>query len=324
MGDPSPNQEWARSQACLQVVEALAECPDWQPLREALEKGQAWVNWVVADPMTTAEIICQEGHGAHHLNGEEGSTSFHSYLNRVIQPMIQRGDLQDGSRPGSFDDRKLRWSDTRPGQMVTADGRVVTLEVGPTCYPHCQSDIHRKPLDALDLMLAGLQTYNDPYAYFARGMGVVVIPLSHSGQAWLGKRINSSDYADSYCFVSGWATFTAKVHEINFTADLERELQEEIHYPHPIQPDQLRFAGLSGQPLTGEVDLVFILQTDLADAYFDAGSWPEHQGWQAIGNRNEAQRLLEEGRLEGCDGRISLMFSSRSGLEFLIQNHWTS
>lgn len=52
------------------------------------------------------------------------------------------------------------------------------------------------------------------------------------------------------------------------------------------------------------------------------GIWPEHQDWIPIRNGREAMQLLEHGSIEGLQETLKIMFSSRMGLEFLIQNHW--
>jgi hypothetical protein len=313
------------SKYCKELVDALTGLSDWQPLRDSLSQGRQFVHWITSDRAAGfSQIICQEGHGAHQPHQNNSAADFQTVLEKVINPMIRKGEIDDGSRPGTFDDRKVRWSDTTLKTCITNDSTTLRLSIGPTCYPHCQNDIHRNPDEALKLMLSGLQLHNDPYAYFARGMGVVVIPLTRSGHAFIGKRANSTDYSNFLCFVSGWATFSPTIKEIDFYRDGERELQEEILLVGPIQKETLRCAGLSGHPITGEADLVFVMQTDLSDDYFDTGKWPEHACWYGIRSRTEAQQLLENGIIEGIQDESSVMFSSRLGLEFLIRTHWSS
>lgn len=310
---------------CEELVDALSGQADWQLLRDALRQQRPFVHWINNDHAADiSKIICKEGNGAHEENKYDSALDFHTYLEKIINPLIRNGNINDGSRPGTFDDRKIRWSDRPSTKNITDDGTTLMLSVGPTCYPHCQNDIHRNPVDALKLMLTGLQKYNDPYAFFARGMGVVVVPLTRSGHVFIGKREHTADYSNFLCFVSGWATFSPNIKEINFHRDVNRELQEEIHFHGAIKWEKLRCAGLSGHPITGEVDIVFVLQTDLSDDYFITGHWPEHACWYAIRSKKEAKRLLEDGRIGGVEDEFSVMFSSRLGLEYLISNHWSS
>lgn len=311
--------------ACEQIVAALTHNTNWLPLKEALQFGRGYVPWIMMDRKSEiAMIACREGEGARDPFGNHLSISFQATLENVINPLIRTGMIQDGSIPGCFDDRKVRWSDQSVKTILLEDSNTLSLRVAPTFYPHCQIDIHRKPSEALQLMLAGIQAYQDPYAFFARGMGVVAIPLSRNGHVFIGQRTHTSEYKNFLSFISGWAEFSANVGNIDFYRDVQRELKEELLLSSTIKREHLRFVGLAGHPLTGEADLIFLAQTGFDDEFFYTGPWPEHAGWYAIRSRSEAQRLLEEGRLKERDEEFSLMFSSRAGLDFLINNYWST
>lgn len=79
---------------------------------------------------------------------------------------------------------------------------------------------------------------------------------------------------------------------------------------------------MSGSPMTGEVDLVFVVQTETPDRHFQSGQWEEHSRLVRIRSKTEAEALLEYGLLPGEQEPYSLMFSSRLGLEYLVQQHW--
>jgi 8-oxo-dGTP pyrophosphatase MutT (NUDIX family) len=308
-----------------QVIVALNHHPEWFSLREALVSRQGFVPWITMDQVRdVSSILCIEGDGEHDSDDDALPKGFQAYLEKRINPMIDRGEIEDGSRPGSFDDRKLRWADQMFGDLLSSDRSTLTLKISATCFPHCQRDIHRAPVDALHHMLAGIQDHNDPYAYFARGLGVVVIPLTRGGAVAIGQRMHTSEYKDLLCFVSGWASFSSNVKEIDFYQDVRRELEEELQLPSSYDINDIQFVGLSGEPLTGEADLVFITQTDLDEEHFIGSHCPEHSCWFFLRSRGEAQQLLEEGRLAGIDGKVSLVFSSQAGLDFLINSHWST
>lgn len=299
-------------------MSALDNKPFWSPLKDALQAGNSCVNWLTIDaPNSVMAIGFEAGHGSHTVQDIDVDTNFQSYLVHVLQPLIIKGVISDGRDPGSFDDRKLRWSNTTGIDLFDPESHTVKLSVGPTWFQQCQADIQRTPVDALNLMLHGLETHGDPYACFARGMGIVVVPLTRDGHAFIGRRSKTTEYSNAYCFVAGWASFDSDICNIDPYRDLERELREEICYPSSVQPQSCQFIGLAGHPLTSEVDLVFVAQTDLSDNHFAQGQWPEHASWQAIRNRAEAQQLLD-----GVDERCDVMFSSRFCLHYLINNYW--
>lgn len=304
------------------IIDGLAKRAQWAPLSNALKSNQSVVTWIPSDQaMSVYRVLCEPGQAARDLHHRNHPIEFDAYLTQVINPLISKGELCDGSRFGEYDDRKIRWSDYSNKPLI--DAGVLRLSVGPTSYPQCQNDIRRNQVEALQLMHSGLIIHDDPYAYFARGMGVVVIPLTIEGHTFIGRRSNTKDYSGLLSFISGWATFFTNVSDINFYQDAVNELVEEVRLLEPIGSDLLRFVGLAGQPLTGETDLVFIAQTDLSDDHFAGTSWPEHENWLAIRSADDAKSLLEHGCINGIENRQSIMFSSRFGLEFLINHHWS-
>ncbi|MEA5541854.1 hypothetical protein VB834_22745 [Limnoraphis robusta Tam1] len=320
----SPLSQTSEYLACYeQVVAAVADLPQGKVLSEALIKGCDFFHLI--SPHETANITqiqVREGHGPQNLDGEPIDTQFQAYLEAVINPQIRRGILSDGTQPGSYDDRKVRWSGAGVAGFWSRSQDTLTLEVGLTSYPRCRLDITRSPLESLKLMLRGLITYQDPYAYFARGVGVGVVPVTTEGNVYIGKRLNSSDYRGVLNFVAGWATFSPTVQEINFYQDAQRELREEVKIAMTLNETNTRFIGISGNPITGEVDLVFVVQTEMPDHHFQSGQWEEHSSLIRIRSKAEAEALLEYGRLPGEQEPCALMFSSRLGLEYLVQYHW--
>lgn len=308
---------------CEQVVRELEDLPNGHILANALMAEQPFLHWVLPDEVAGVNTIqVREGYGPQAITGESVDTSFHAYLDAIITPQIWQGILTDGTKPGTYDDRKIRWSGAGIAGFWSRSRNILTLEVGPTSYPRCRLDIDRKPVDALKLMRRGLTTYRDPYAYFARGIGVVVVPLTASGTVYIGKRLNISDYHGVLNFVAGWATFSSTVQGINFYQDAQQELREEVYIEMYLDAGNTQLAGISGNPITGEIDLVFVVQTDIPDRHFQSGHWPEHSCWFGIHSKAEAEALLEQGRLPGKEESYSLMFSSRLGLEYLVKSHW--
>lgn len=310
--------------ACREkVVEYLADLPQGKALSEALIGGRNFLHLIHPDEVAgVTRIQVREGHGPQNLNDEPLDTQFHAYLEAVINPQIRIGLLTDGTKPGSYDDRKVRWSGAGVAGFWSRSQDTFTLEVGPTSYSHCRLDLTRSWLEALKLMMRGLTTYRDPYAYFARGIGVAVVPLTTDGNVYIGKRLNSSDHTGVLNFVAGWATFSPTVQDINFYQDAQRELWEEVNVAMTLNDTNTRFIGMSGNPITGEVDLVFVVQTEMPDRHFQSGQWEEHSCLVRIRSKAEVEALLEHGLLPGEQESCALMFSSRLGLEYLVQYYW--
>lgn len=317
------NQSWEYFAYREKVVAALTDLPQGKALSEALIAGRDFVHLIhPIEVVGVTRIQVREGHGAQNLNDEPLDTQFHIYLETVVNPQIRTGMLTDGSIPGTYDDRKVRWSGAGVAGFWSCSQDTFTLEVGPTSYPQCRLDMTRSPLDTLKLMMRGLTNYHDPYAYFARGIGVAVIPLTADGHIYIGKRLNSSDHTGVLNFVAGWATFFPTVQDINFYQDAQRELKEEVNVAMTLNDKNTRFIGMSGNPLTGEVDLVFVVQTQMPDRHFHTDQWEEHSHLLPIRSKAEAEALLEYGMLPTEQEACSLMFSSRLGLEYLLQHHW--
>lgn len=309
------------------VITALADLPQGNLLSEAIASGRDFLHLVNPDQVSgVTKIQVREGYGSQDLNDELLNTQFQAYLETVINPQIQSGLLSDRTESGRYDDRKVRWSGAGVAGGWDRSQNIFTLEVGPTSYPQCSLDIARSFLDSLKLMLRGLTNYQDPYAYFARGIGVAVIPLTTDGNVYIGKRLNASDYTGVLNFVGGWATFSAISQNINFYQDAQQELWEEMKIAMTLNETNTRFVGISGHPITGEVDLVFVVQTEIGDRHFESGHqsghWEEHSSLVRISNKTEAENLLEHGLLPKEKEPCSLMFSSRLGLEYLAKYHW--
>ena len=305
-----------------QVVEALADLPQGNILAETLIAERNYLHLVYPHQVEgVKEIQLKEGYGPQSLTDEVLDIHFQAYLDAVINPQILSGKLTDGTNPGDYDERKVRLSGAGVGGCWSRTENTLTLEVGPTSYPRYRLDLTRSPLEMLKLMLRGIKTYQDPYAYFARGIGVAVIPLTTEGNVYLGER-SQVDCSGMLNFVAGWATFSPVVAEINFYEDAQRELQEEMGIDMVLDDSNTRFIGISSNPWTGEADLVFVVQTSIGDDHFKSGQWEEHARLVRLSNKREAEVLLEKGLLPGESEPKSLMFGSRLGLEYFIQHHW--
>ena len=307
------------------LIKKLDDHRDWLPLQKAIDQQLGFVNWTESYiNISRLKVSFSKGNGSYTHDNNIIDRSFHNYRKHILKPLIDQQIISDGTRPGSFDDQKYRWSDTKFSSLVDITTQELKLSIGPTWYQQCQQDIQRSYIEAIQLMLAGLDSYSDPYAYFARGMGIVAIPITREGNAFVGTRSNTLEYANHLSFVGGWLSFSSNPNEVNVYHDLERELHEEIFYSESLNVNNTILVGLSGHPFTAETDLVFLVKTNLSDDHFIRGDWPEHKEWFPIGNKFEAKRLLYDGFVRGSKSKFDLMFSTKMGLHFLANNWWQS
>ncbi len=305
------------------VVAELAKIAQGEKLAEALIGDRDFIHWVSSEEVEgIIDIRVKAGHGPQNIEGNPIDTGFQAYLERVIQPQILSGAIADGTHPGDYDDRKIRWS----GAGVTGgwwrDGNILTLEIGPTAYPRYRQDCCRPKIEALQLMLKGLQLYNDPFAYFARTLAVTVIPITAEGSVYIGERSSHIDSPGLLNFVAGLATFNHRIDRINFYQDCQQELQEEVSIFLDIKPSNTKLIGIAGNPFTSETDLVFVVQTQVNQGHFTANNWTEHLRLVRIANKTEAEKLLSQGTLPGETDKKNISYGSRLGLAYLVKNHF--
>ena len=262
------------------------------------------------------------GEAPQNWQGEPISTRFQDYLQQVIQPQIELGEITDGCNPGDYDDRKLRWSGTGVTGHWFLENQVLFLETGPTTYPRYAQDLHRSKTDALKLMLKGLQNYQDPYAYFAKAIGVTVVPISQEGYVYIGERSGNVDNPGLLNFVAGLATFKEDLEQVNFYADAQQELAEEVGIHSTLNSENTKLIGIAGNPFTSETDLVFVTQTEQPDSYFKTVALSEHLRLVPLRNQGEVNQLLNYGLLPNDSQKHAIAYGSRMALEYLANYHF--
>lgn len=299
-----------KSTLCDRWIESLRQNQDYIPLLDPQEVGEI------------KAIFATSGEAPQNLQGEAMSTLFQDYLQQVINPQIERGEITDGRNLGDYDERKLRWS----GAGITGNwlikNQVLTLEIGPTTYPRYSQDLHRSKIDALKLMFKGLENYQDPYAYFAKAIAVTIVPISLEGYVYIGERSGNVDNPGLLNFVAGLATFQENLEKIDFYLDAQQELAEEIGINLNLNTENTKLIGIAGNPFTSETDLVFITQTEQPDRYFKNAILSEHLRLVALRNQREVNQLLNDGLLPKESQKKAIAYGSRMALEYLTNYHF--
>ena len=311
------------NQVLEQVCQRIFSLPKGDRLIESLRQNQDYIS--LLDHQEVGEvraIYASYGKAPQNLQGEAISTHFDDYLQQVINPQIERGEITDGSKTGDYDDRKLRWSGAGVRGNWLIKNQVLTLEIGPTTYPRYSQDLHRSKIDALKLMLKGLENYQDPYAYFAKAIAVTVVPISLEGYVYIGERSVNVDNPGLLNFVAGLATFQENLEKVNFYLDAQQELAEEIGINLNLNAENTKFIGIAGNPFTSETDLVFITQTQQPDSYFKTAALTEHLRLVPLCNQREVNKLLNDGLLPKESQKKAIAYGSRMALKYLANYHF--
>ncbi|CAD5951696.1 hypothetical protein PCC9214_02596 [Planktothrix tepida] len=305
------------------VINQLTGISQGEKLAQALIKDDSLIDWVTPQQVENiTQIQVTAGYGPQNLEGELIDTDFDTYLKTVIQPQISNGIITDGTNPNDYDDRKIRWSGGEIAGYWKREEERLILEVGPTTYPRYHQDCSRSKLEALKLMLKGLQIYQDPFVYFARALAVTVIPITAQGTVYIGERVGNIDRPGFLNFVAGLATFNEQIEQINFYQDAQRELKEEARIDLPLDKSNTRLIGMAGNPFTSETDLVFAVNTGIDENHFKSQGWEEHLSFVRLSNKTEAENLLYEGILPGQNDKKEIIYASRFALKYLIDDHF--
>lgn len=306
-----------------QINREVSSLPKGDRLVAALAKNEDYIELLSCNEVGNITAIrALVGDAPQSLTQEATPTNFYSYLHQVIQPQISKGEISDGSKPGDYDDRKLRWSGAGVTGHWVCENQVLSLEIGLTTYPRYSQDLHRNKTDALKLILRGLKDYRDPYAYFSKAIGVTVIPISQSGYIYIGERSRNVDSPGLLNFVAGLANFQENLEKVNFYADIQQELQEEIGIYLDLNPENTQFIGIAGNPFTSETDLVFVTQTHVPETHFETFPLVEHSRLVRLSNKTEVNRLLQFGLLPRENAKKAIAYGSIMGLEYLVSHHF--
>lgn len=241
---------------------------------------------------------------------------FNTYLTDVVMPIVKTYKQQHPQHP--YDDRKFRLNRF----SLSPDQEQLQLELGPTVYQQYRADIERPRTEALDRMLLGLQAAGDPYHFFSKMLGITVIILSKEGYAFIGERVEQIDHPGLFQFVAGAATFHADLRQVDFWEDVKTEILQETGWEKVIDQPILQFIGIAGQTYTSELDLVFLMPTELEAAYFEHPTLSEHKRMLCIQTTCQARQLMEYQLFIGIDADAGLLYPAHFGLSYLLQYHW--
>jgi hypothetical protein len=297
-------------------IDALAQLSGYDNLIHALKNDDDFFEVVTGHSNSISDIEVVKGLAPQNISGPLIDITFDSYLDNIIKPLL--------STDSPYDDRKLRLDKVELIKGNNETQKKLLLHLGPTIYQHYRQDIERMPIDALKLMLNGIEHDGNPYTYFTKTVGVTAVALSKQGNVFLGERSAHIDYPEYIHFAGGLATFCDDIQQVDLYYDAKRELEEEIEliFGEHYSDANANFVGIAENPLTSEMDVVFIIETNVDDEFFSQCKLTEHQRLVRIGNKEDAQNLLFNGVLPNEKQPKSLIFSTAFALNYLIHYHF--
>ena len=252
------------------------------------------------------------------------------YLEKILGPMIASGDVADGSK-GPYDDRKFRF---HGAQELFSKERLdeLVLELGITHYGECADCRKWDDKKRAKMIEEGQRRFNEPYAFFTKGCGMGVTPITADGSIFVGKREvpdEASGYSGQLAAVNGWVDYREDLGDVDFENDAIREMREEYGIRED-EVDKLIFSGVFSAPNRADTDFVYIAQTRLPDTFFSEGEYKtrredkEHEELIKIANFEDMQRLLETGELPGQEGKFDILYSLEASLRQIRPGEITS
>ncbi|MDP3734298.1 MAG: hypothetical protein Q8R37_03640 [Nanoarchaeota archaeon] len=236
------------------------------------------------------------------------------YIQNVLTPMITSGEIDDGSRT-PYDDRKFRFD---KAEFSRPSLPILNISLGATHFKAVKEDIERSNDENKKLQQRGYQKFGDCYAFFARSVGVAVLPITSDGTVFVGERKNT-EYGGFLNAVAGYVTFRKDVSNLNIKGEALRELNEEFGISKE-EVTSLDFAGIYSHPMKGDLDFTFIAKVNKPEEYFSSGAWMatvkerEHKPLVHLASMSQIEELLETGKLPNSDRKLKVMYSTRGAL----------
>jgi 8-oxo-dGTP pyrophosphatase MutT (NUDIX family) len=234
------------------------------------------------------------------------------------------GEIGDGIQT-KFDDRKFRFDDA----IMSEDGKMLFIKLGMTHYKECEDCRKWDEKTRGRMIRKGETQFQDPNAYFSRGCGIAVTPITSNGHIFIGKRKvqdPGSGYAGALAAVNGWIDYPWNqintnpdpIIKVDFRVDAFREMKEEFGI-NPTDVDSLIFSGVVSAPNRADTDFVYLAPLKISDeeflARYSKRQDREHEDLVQIVNYSSKMELLETGRLSDSRDSFEVLYSLRFSLE---------
>jgi len=269
------------------------------------------------------EIVFEKGLGQANFSDPDQTRDFDQIRDQLFPALRESGEMNYGEG-SKWDDRKYRFNGVL--YHPTRTDTPIFVKVGLTHFEAHAEDVGRGDIANKAIQEIGREKHNDKWAYFARVLGVAVIPITKQGSVFIGQRTLKA--------YNGWLNAAAGLVDYKGDPTLEifekqavMELREE--YGKRLElVDEPRVVGISTHPIKGDADMVSVVRIDVDDDYFISGKWLEERedaehAPNLIQIASVAQRdeLLDESIFRG--GKVpGIIYSTRQGLESLTERNF--
>ncbi len=240
-----------------------------------------------------------------------GMRTIAEYKEKVLSPGIANGIIGDGIKL-KWDDRKLRFD--------FADFKYDSLNIylDVSHYKAIRDDIQRNREENLRLQDIGKRRFNNRYAFFERGPGVTVIPITKDGSIYLAERKGVETGIGLLNGAAGNMEYTDNISYVNPDMQGRKEFLEEMGV-HSDDITKMEFVGLYSDKITGEVDFTYLAKIrlddkELMDAWDNAKDKIESGKRIRIPDYKSLIDILNFGNIAGSEKKWELMYATRGGL----------
>lgn len=239
------------------------------------------------------------------------------YGENVLNQMIKEGKISDGSSPGSFDDRKMRYD----GALLDVVNRELRIRLGHSHFKDYIEKKKRSKEETQNLVNLGIEHFKDPYTFFGRNPGVTGVIMTSDRKLIVGERKVEKDiYEGLLQGAAGHLTYKKNPSDVNLEEEMLKEIAEEMGISKR-DVKKMDFLGVfSFTDVAGDdLDFCYLVETRVPSDYFKGERWkenvkkPEHKEFLIIQDYRTLRELL--GGKEYSEKRRDIIFSTRGALE---------
>ncbi len=279
------------------------------PIQRIEISGNVSLDDIIIEPGLAKAVHPTEKGKPYYQWLETGARDYQTALReRIALPM------QNGMLVGKFDDRKYRLDSARKD----ASSNKWIVRIGPTHFGEMEATAFSLASDAerfADLIRAGAETFEDPFAYFAKGIAVNAVPVTSDGYAHVFKRGPKVKRPGWWHDLGGMLDSDLSIFEkpdpsAEFRERLKRVLLGEFKEEMGAGNVDLIFTGLAYDALA-TADFTFIANIPVTSSEFIAGrglasGGDENDNVLPLKSKQEVRDFLKSPRQICYTGRAAL------------------
>lgn len=222
-------------------------------------------------------------------NPKSKPINYQKGLEQVIQQGIRDGTIQITAK---FDDRKYRMNDP----IIDEPNKRITVPLGLTYWKACEGDLDKPDEEVERLRGLGRQYHNDELAFFARALGIEVLPIFQDGYMAIGPSTNEI-LKGKLNSVAGFVTYRGEPRQLDLSEDVYRKLNEELGFHERDLSGSPQLVGIVSD-FTGDDGILFLQRVNSEHDYIKSGEWAkraktkEHEKFVLFNDMGKVTALL--------------------------------